>query len=65
MIEYSSILRIPVNLRDSSEPCLSDKLLFGRKNQITQTGNASANKIVPDQPAPRGEDWSGTICLLS
>ena len=24
------------------------------QKQITQTGEASANKIVPDQPAPRG-----------
>ena len=60
MIEYSSILRMPVNLRDSSEPCLSDKLLFECKNQIKQTGNTCANKIVSDQPA----DQELYVCFL-
>ena len=29
-----------------------------------QTEKACANKIVPDQTAPRGAVWSETICLL-
>ena len=39
--------------------------LFQWQHQITQTGKASANKIVLYQTAPLRAVWYGTICLLS
>ena len=38
---------------------------FQCHNQFTQTGKLYANKIVQDQPAPRGAAWPGTMSLLS
>ena len=47
--------------RIASLLCIFESIL----HQFTKVGKAFANKIVPDQPAPIGEVWSGIILLLS